>query len=86
MYTLEGESSVANLITAYEESKKIRSVFFVSKGNLFGVYFTTLQLVLVSCGGSRTSPNTSPLCSNLFDVDCRYSYGTCQDGSNWSFP
>ena len=29
----------------------ICSVFFVSKGNLFDVYFTTLQLVLVPCGG-----------------------------------
>ena len=29
------------------------SVFFVSKGNLFDVYFTTLQLVLVPCGGGR---------------------------------
>ena len=45
MYTLKGVSSVANLITAYEESREnrdfhlIRSVFFVSKGNLFDVYF-----------------------------------------------
>ena len=38
----------------------IRSVFFVSKGNLFDVYFTTLQLVLVPCGGGRTSPRTLP--------------------------
>ena len=44
MYTLEGVSSVANFITAYEESQSnrdshfpIRSVFFVSKGNLFDV-------------------------------------------------
>ena len=28
--------------------------FFVSKGNLFDVYFTTLQLVLEPYGGSRT--------------------------------
>ena len=67
MYTLEGVSSVANFITAYEESQLnrdshflIRSVFFVSKGNHFDVYFTTLQLVLVPCGGGRTSPRTSP--------------------------
>ena len=58
MCTLEGVSSVAKFIAAYEESKKnrdshflIRSVFFVSKGNFFYVYFTTLQLVLVPCGG-----------------------------------
>ena len=67
MYTLEGVSSVANFITAYEESQYyqdshflICSVFFVSKGNLFDVYFTTLQLVLVPCGGGRTSPRTLP--------------------------
>ena len=35
-------------------------VFFVSKSNLFDVYITTLQLVLVSCGARRTSPRTSP--------------------------
>ena len=67
MYTLEGVSSVAKFITTDEESLQnryshylIRSVFFVSKGNLFDVYFTTLQLVLVPCGGGRTSPRTSP--------------------------
>ena len=38
----------------------IRSVFFVSKGNLFDVYFTTLQLELVPCGSGGTSPLTSP--------------------------
>ena len=38
----------------------ICSVFFVSKGNLFDVYFTILQLVLVPCGGGRTSPRTLP--------------------------
>ena len=67
MYTLEGVSSVAIFITAYEESQYNRdshflicSVFFVSKGNVFYVYFTTLQLVLVPCGGSRTPPRTLP--------------------------
>ena len=42
MYTPEGVSSVANIITAYEESQYNRdshflicNVFFVSKGNLF---------------------------------------------------
>ena len=42
MYTLEGISSVANFITAYEVSQLNRdshflscSVFIVSKGNLF---------------------------------------------------
>ena len=34
--------------------------WLVSKGNLFDIYFTTLQLVLVPCGGGRTSPRTSP--------------------------
>ena len=38
----------------------ICSVFFVSNGNLFDVYFTTLQLVLVPCGGGRTSLSTLP--------------------------
>ena len=37
-----------------------KRMFFVSKGNLFDVYFTTLQLVLVPCGGGRTSPRTLP--------------------------
>ena len=43
---LEGINSVANFITAYEESQLyseshvlIPSVFFVSKGNRFDVYF-----------------------------------------------
>ena len=44
---LEGVSSVTNFITAYEDEESqenrdshflIRSVFFVSKGNLFNVY------------------------------------------------
>ena len=52
MYMLEGVSSVAIFITA--------------KGNLFDVYFTTLQLVLVPCGSSRTSPHTSPQCRLYF--------------------
>ena len=50
MYTPEGVSSVANFITAYEESQEnrdshflIRSVFFVSKGNLFGRVFTKIR-------------------------------------------
>ena len=45
MYTLEGISSVANFITAYEETQYnrdshflIRGAFFVSKGNLFDIY------------------------------------------------
>ena len=38
----------------------IGSVFFVTKGNLFDVYFTTLQLVQVSYVGGRTSTRTSP--------------------------
>ena len=47
MYTLEGVSSVANFITAYENSQynrdshfQIRSVFYVSKDNIFDVYQT----------------------------------------------
>ena len=55
MYTLEGVSSVANFIIAYEGRVSIkprlpfliRCVFFVSKGNRFDVYLTTLQLELV---------------------------------------
>ena len=42
------------------------SVFFVSKGNIFYVYFTTLQLVLVPYGGGRTSPRTLPSCRLYF--------------------
>ena len=64
MYTLDGVSSVANFIPAYEESQSnqdshflICNVFYVSKGNLFDVYFTSLQLMLVRCGGRRTSPH-----------------------------
>ena len=45
MYTLEGVNSVANFITAYEETQLnrdshflIRNVFFVTEGNLFDVY------------------------------------------------
>ena len=30
------------------------------KAIFFDVYFTTLQLVLVPCGGDRTSPRTLP--------------------------
>ena len=51
MYTLEGVSSVANFIAAYEESQLgrdfhflIYSVFFVSKGNLFDVYFINMKM------------------------------------------
>ena len=45
MHTVESVNSVANFITAYEESQQNRdshflicSVFFVFKGNLFDVY------------------------------------------------
>ena len=44
----------------------ICSLFFVSKGNLFDVYFTTLQLVLVPCCGGRTSPRNLPECRLYF--------------------
>ena len=47
MYTLEGVNSVANFITAYEESQLNRDshflicgVFFVSKDNVFDIYYT----------------------------------------------
>ena len=57
---------VANFITAYEVSQEnrdsnflFRSVFFVSKLNAFDVYFTTLRLVLVPCGGGRTSAHST---------------------------
>ena len=33
----------------------IRSVFFVSKGNIFDVYFAALKLVLVPCGGGSSA-------------------------------
>ena len=42
------------------------SVFIVSKGNHFDIYFTTLQLLLVPCGGGRTSPRTSLQCRLYF--------------------
>ena len=68
MYRLEGVSSVAYFLTAYEKSlnKTVTPiflsvvVFFVSKSNLFYIYFTTLQLVLVPCGDGRPSPRTLP--------------------------
>ena len=61
MYTLEGVRSVANFITAYEESKwdrdshfLIRIVFFVSKGNPFDIYFTVFIVNLMCVwGGGR---------------------------------
>ena len=67
MYTQESISSVSNFLTAYEEFQKIRDshfltcsvFFFFSNGNLFDVYFATLQMVLVPCGGGRKSPRTS---------------------------
>ena len=66
MYTLEGVSSVANFINAYEESQYNRGSHFLSvmcslfPKVFFYFYFTSLQLVLVSCGGRKTSPRTSP--------------------------
>ena len=52
MHTLEGVSSVANFITAYEDFQwsqdshfLFRSVYFVSKGNLFDVYLYILSLM-----------------------------------------
>ena len=52
IYTLKGVSSVANFISAYDESQLnpesnflIRSVFFVSKSNLFDVYLFPWWLV-----------------------------------------
>ena len=43
------------LMKSLNKTDTVISVFFVSKGNLFYVYFTTLQLVLAPCGGGRTS-------------------------------
>ena len=54
MYMLEGVSSVANFITAYEESQEnrdhflMRSVFFVSKGNLHMKRLFCHSLFLIS--------------------------------------
>ena len=44
MYTLEGVSSVANLLLLMKSLNKtaICNVFFVSKGNLFDVYFNII--------------------------------------------
>ena len=51
MYMLEGVNSVANFVTAYEESQYnqhfhflICSVFFASNGNLFDVYYNGKSL------------------------------------------
>ena len=87
MYTLEGVSSVGNFVTAFEVSIKPKLsfsnlyfffffffFFFVSKGNLFNVYFTTLQLLLVSCGCGRTSPRTLPWC-RLYFILCMWGVG-----------
>ena len=49
-----------SILCEMQPVKVDESVFFVSKDNLFDVYFTTLQLVLVPCGGGRTSPRTLP--------------------------
>ena len=50
MYTIEGVSSVANFITAYEESQYNRGSYFLSvmcflfpKAIFLDFYFTTLQ-------------------------------------------
>ena len=37
-----------------------QTLLFCKQGDLFVVYFTTLQLVLMARGGGRTSPHTSP--------------------------
>ena len=66
MYILEGVSSVANFITAYVVSIKLRLIFLSVMCSLFpkaifiDIYFATLQLVLVPCGGGRTSLRTLP--------------------------
>ena len=41
MYTLEAVNSIANFITAYEESHSICNMFFVSKGVFSDFYSTT---------------------------------------------
>ena len=56
MYTLEGVSSVANFITANEESQKNRDSYilsnvpFVSKGNLFDIFHICLCTFTMSFG------------------------------------
>ena len=66
MYTLEGVRSVANFITAYEESQWNRdsnflicSVFFVSKGYLFDVYLCV----------HRAKARIFSICSTLIFTD-----------------
>ena len=53
-------------------------MIFVSKGNLFYVYFTTLQLVLVPCDGGRTSPIVQIIFRFLWDHWVHY--GTFENG------
>ena len=55
--------------------KSLNKTEIVSKGNLFDIYFTRLQVMFVPCGGRRTSPLTSPQCRLYF-----ISFGTI--GSN----
>ena len=62
MYTLEGVSSVANFMTAYEETRKSRDspflnrrVFVVSKSNLFDVYFICYSRLKTSRPPGRES-------------------------------
>ena len=57
MYTLEGVSSVAIFITAYEETQWSRdshflicNVFVVSKGNIFDVFFPLMLTILCGSG------------------------------------
>ena len=60
MYTPEGVSSVANFITAYEESQEnhflICSVIFCFQRQYFLRLFSTLQLVLVPCAAVERLP------------------------------
>ena len=51
--------SVAHLVKMTNAAMLGEVTALVRPFNLFDVYFTTMQLVLVPCGGSRTSPRTS---------------------------
>ena len=49
-----------NILSVERNVHKFMYTFLFTIAYLFDVYFITLQLVLVPCGGGRTSPRTSP--------------------------
>ena len=78
MYTLQGVSSAANFIAAYKESQLnrdshflIRSVFFVSKGNLFDVYYQASVKYESMCNRTLSALATSPV-QNSRCVCCKH--------------